>query len=166
MTGIRSERNASISTRKVSPTTTAIISGSLAPIFSARSMYPAVCPPTNAFASVPATALGITVSRRWLTRSSVWLADGAVVATAVNTAAVPLGAIVGGVTLFTPGVVLTAWVSAVRRGSVDGSPPGWAGCAGVPNSTAISSGPLAPAPNPWVSASYDCRDVVDLGMTL
>ncbi len=54
----------------------------------------------------------------------------------------------------------------MRRGSVVVSPPGWPGCAGVGNFTAISSGPFDPAPNPPAIASYACREVVDFGSTL
>ena len=65
-------------------------------------------------------ALGIVSFRRVLTRSSVSLDDGAVVAVAVITAAVPFLSSAGGETVLMPSVFLIALVSFVSRGSVAG----------------------------------------------
>ncbi len=65
-------------------------------------------------------ALGIVSFRSVLTRSSVSLDDGAVVAVAVITAAVPFLSSTGGETVLMPSVFLIALVSFVSRGSVAG----------------------------------------------
>src|SRR5204863_7471795 len=91
----------------------------------------------------------------------VWLAAGAVVATAVKTAAVSDLSTVTGVTDCTPGVFATACIRLLRRGS-----PADPDCAGVASFTPIRSGPFVPAPNPSVIVSYACRIGVEVGIAL
>ena len=62
------------------------------------------------------------------------------VAIALKYAVVPALSTCAGVTVATPEVDLTSFCSVWRRGSF--APP----CAGEPNLTAISSGPLTPCP--------------------
>ncbi len=70
--------------------------------------------------SVPLTALGITLSRRSSTRSSVLREDGAVVGMAVRMAASPFLSTTGWDTDFTPEVLAMSLRSVCSRGSLAG----------------------------------------------
>ena len=120
--GMSSERNATSSTSMLSSRIVAMTRGSRSEISAARSTLEAVEPPTNAVKPFSEFA-GITVERRWRTRSAVAGAEGAVLAITVNVAALPFEEIEGGATsvsALTP--IRPSW-SFTSRGSVPRSSP-------------------------------------------
>jgi hypothetical protein len=162
VSGMTIERNARVSSRMLSSTTTAIVSTRPPEISSARSTYPAVVPPTSAVMSASFVARGMVSSRSVRTSVSVARSAGPVVGVTVMTAAFDESLSSGGVTEATPFVLFRSSLRCVRRGSVAG-PAGWpsgdGGAAGSGSagffvmSTAMSSGAFAPTPNPAAIAS-------------
>src|ERR1022692_3231718 len=96
--------------------------------------------------SVPVSAAGITLERSLLTRSDVAISAGPVVAIALKYAVVPALSIWVGVIPATPDVDEMSVCNVCSRGSVVGEPPEEDAFAGDFSDTAISSGPLTPAP--------------------
>src|ERR1700744_3499952 len=91
--GIRIEWKTAASNMNDSRITSAITKGSLDDRWVAESTLAAVSPPTSTSTPLPATAAGITLSRRVLTSATVLAADGAVDGVAMITAAVRCGLI-------------------------------------------------------------------------
>src|ERR1035437_7972263 len=103
-------------------------------------MPTAVSPVTDTLADdVPATRL-----RMACTRSAGFGSDGPVEGTTCSRAVVPLGLTVGGVTMTTPGVAVSALVT-VAVVALRG--------AGLVTPTTTISGPLLPSPKPLVIRS-------------
>ena len=139
--GTRRERKSSVRRRHDSSTTTLTNTGSRRWTRSPASAKVAVCPPTCARAGLPASAAGSTCERsRWIVVqvASSW---GPEVGYATRVATPAPASTSAADTVATPASVATACRS-------DSTTPGSPEVA-----TAITSGPLAPGPNPSATRS-------------
>ena len=109
LSGTRIDRNTAISKKNVSRSTTPMKTGRRLPIRSAKSIPPAVNPPTYALTPVPVTTDGITLSRSVCTSLLVASACGEVDGCRKITAAVPSELGTGPTAEATPGVLLSAF---------------------------------------------------------
>src|SRR5580693_9817898 len=142
LAAMTTERNAAVSSRNATATTTRISRIMRLLIWVVKSTLPGVVPVTY----VVAWYLGSTSARRVATRSVVAVACGRVVGTALNTATVDALFTDAGDTEATPAVPATPLpieLSSDWSAELD--------CLG--SLTTTVSGPLAPTPNPWLIRS-------------